>query len=687
MSLNFKEKKSKLWLKIALFALAIAIIIVCFPRQSRFNYSFSVGKPWHYELVTAAFDFPVYKDARQLQAEQDSVLRFFTPYFRCNETMLNTKLAQLDQSGSLLLSMAAPYRQYIRQLLTYVYGKGIMQTDDYDKIQKQQVHAVAVVKNNVATETPLSTLFTVKTAYEYILSHAPARLSIRTLQSCNLNNFLSENLTYDEAVSNQVKADLLRNVSQTTGLVQAGERIIDKGDLVTDSSYRVLTSLKIATNKMQGDTTKSWIVLLGEGLMVTALMSLLFLYMYLFRRREIFPRFKNILFIVMMIVIMVCGAFAIIAYTSLNIYWVPFALLPVMICTFFDSRSALFAHIITVLLVSFVVRSSPFEFVVLQIMAGMTVISSLRDLTQRSQLVQTAALIFLTYSVGYLGITLVVERGFDKIIWQKFLLFGINSVLLLFAYAFIYIVEKTFGFLSNVSLIELSNINSPLMVRFSELAPGTFQHSLQVSNLATEAAHKIQANTLLVRTGALYHDIGKMTTPSYFTENQMGGINPLESLPDEEAAKIVINHVTEGVRIATKNNLPWQIVQFIKMHHGKSKVKYFYQRYCRRFPDKSPNEEAFTYPGPSPRTKETALLMMADAVEAASRSLNTYSEESISCLVESIIQTQIAEGSFRDAPITLRDIESVKSVFKDKLRNIYHSRIVYPEAHQDKPNV
>lgn len=682
MNLNFEESKKKVWLKIALFLLAIALIVEFFPRQNRFNYTFSVGRPWHYELITAAFDFPVYKDAKLLKAEQDSVLRQYTPYFRFNSSLFATKMAEMDRSGSLVLSMATPYRQYIRKQFEYVYNKGIMRTEDFDKMQKEHVQMVAVVKNNVATQVSLAEMFTVKTAYEYIVAHATDGLSSRALQSCNLNAYLTDNLVYDASVSEQVKSDLLRTVSQTEGIVQAGERIIDKGDIVTESSYRVLTSLQTAMNKVQGETTQSWIVLLGEILIVTGLMTLLFLYMFLFRRREIFARFKNMLFIVMMIALIVGCAFAVISFTSFSIYLVPFALLPVMICTFFDSRSALFAHIITIMMVSFVVRSSQFEFVVLQIAVGMTVITSLRDLTQRSQLVQTAGLIFVTYSVGYLGISLVQDHNFDKILWVRFLLFGINALLLLFAYAFIYVVEKSFGFLSNVTLIELSNINSPLMVRFSEQAPGTFQHSLQVSNLATEAAQKINANTLLVRTGALYHDIGKMAAPSYFTENQVGGVNPLESLPDEAAAKIVINHVTEGVKIATKNNLPRQIIQFIRMHHGQGKVRYFYQRFCSQFPAATPNDEAFTYPGPNPRTKETALLMMADAVEAASRSLTEYTEESISCLVERIVQTQINEGAFRDAPITLRDIETVKAVFKDKLRNIYHSRIVYPVTPQ-----
>jgi putative nucleotidyltransferase with HDIG domain len=680
MNLNFREKKSKTWIKIGLFLLAIAIIVELFPHENRFNYHYSVGKPWHYEMMTAAFDFPIYKDVRQLQAEQDSALRQYTPFFRFNDKIQEEKLQALTRKGSILLSLPDAYRRYIHEQLTYVYGKGIMGVDDYNSMLKQRIATVALVRNNVAVNVPFPDVFNVKSAYQYILSHAGNLLNSRTLQTCNLNNYLAENLTFDQVVSGKARQDVLSSVSLTSGLVQTGERIIDRGDIVSDSTYRVLNSLGIATSQLQGGQSKSWLVLFGEVLMVAALMALLFLYVFLFRRREIFGRFKNVLFILMMIVAMIGASFGVIAYTSLSVYVVPFALLPVMICTFFDSRSALFAHIITILVVSFVVRSSPFEFIVLQIMAGMTVISSLRDLTQRSQLVQTAGLIFITYCVGYLGISLMLDHNLDKIIWKKFLLFGINSLSLLFAYAFIYIVEKTFGFLSNVTLIELSNVNNPLLVQFSEQAPGTFQHSLQVSNLATEAAQKIDANSLLVRTGALYHDIGKMVTPSYFTENQMDGVNPLQSMPDAEAAKIVINHVAEGVKLAGKHNLPWQIVQFIKTHHGAGKAKYFYQRFCQNHPGESFNENIFTYPGPKPRTKETAILMMADAVEAASRSLREYSEESISCLVDTIIHHQISEGAFSEAPITLRDIETVKLVFKEKLRNIYHSRIIYPTA-------
>jgi putative nucleotidyltransferase with HDIG domain len=680
MNHNFSDKKWHTGSKVMLFVVAIAVIVAIFPRASRFNYTFSVGKPWHYGLVTASFDFPVYKNAQQLQKEQDSALRAFTPYFRYNDTLVTAEIAQLWKVNGTLLSSSPVYRSYLQRALANVYGNGIMTTDDYQKMKKEQFVTVNVVKQNMATRELLKDIFTVTTAYQYITDHLPASFSKVYFETLNVNNYIAPNLTYDSVASNQIKDDLLRSVSETSGLVQTGERIIDRGDIVTDSSYRVLTSLRAATERQHLNTHQSWLVVLGESLLVTALMSLLFLYIFLFRRREIFARFKNVLFIVMMIVFMVGLAFTVVSFTVLNIYIVPFALLPIIICTFFDARSALYAHIITILLISFVVTSSPLEFVILQIMAGMTVISSLQDLTQRSQLVKTAGLIFVTYSVVYLGITLIQDQTLDKIVWMNFVFFALNTLLLLFAYAFIYLIEKSFGFLSNVTLIELSNVNSDLMVQFSEQAPGTFQHSLQVSNLATEAAQKIHVNSLLVRTGALYHDIGKMANPLYFIENQTNGINPLTEMSDEEAAQIIINHVTDGVRIANKYNLPWQIIQFIRTHHGRSKVRYFYLRCVNCNPDSKVDEKLFTYPGPNPNSKETAVLMMADAVEAASRTLTEYTEEKINDLVDGIVQTQITEGAFQDAPITFRDIETVKTVFKEKLRNMYHHRIVYPKS-------
>ncbi|MGC9151033.1 MAG: HD family phosphohydrolase [Microbacter sp.] len=665
--------------KIVLFVLAIVVMVALFPRGNHFNYHYAVGKPWHYGLVTASFDLPVQKDPLQLQRERDSVLRAYAPYFEMNDTLVHAELKSLRNNDFGHLPDVAGYKHYLEQALIDVYNKGIMKSDDYDKF-KSQYGFVHIIKSKVAVKVFFKDLFTVTSAYEFIVNHLPDGFKKDDFISLNINQYIVPNLRYDSLVSNQTRLNLLRSVSETSGLVQAGERIIDRGDIVTDSAYRVLNSLQLANSNMHETSRQSWLMVGGEALLVTLLMSLLFLYIYLFRRREIFSRFKNVLFIILMIVFMVTLTFLIVSLTSLSIYIIPFALLPIIINTFFDARSALYAHIITVLLISFVVPSSPFVFIILQITAGMTVVSSLQDMTQRSQLVKTAALIFVTYSVVYVAITLIQDQSFGKIQWINFLYFGLNTLLLLFAYAFIYLIEKSFGFLSNVTLIELSNVNSPLLVQFSEQAPGTFQHSLQVSNLATEAAQKINANSLLVRTGALYHDIGKMANPMYFIENQTNGMNPLNELSDEEAAQIIINHVTDGVRIARKYKLPWQIIQFIRTHHGRSKVKYFYMRCLKCNPNSTVDERIFTYPGPTPSSKEMAVLMMADAVEASSRTLSEYTDESIGILVDNIIRDQMVEGAFQDAPITFKDIETVKSVFKEKLRNMYHHRIVYPSS-------
>jgi putative nucleotidyltransferase with HDIG domain len=416
-------------------------------------------------------------------------------------------------------------------------------------------------------------------------------------------------------------------------------------------------------------------------MIIVILYSLLFAYFFLFRQR-ILESIRATLFMFLMIVGML-GLLALVTqYLELTEYIVPFAMLPLVVRVFFDSRTALYVHIITILLAAQMVPDAT-EFVFLQIIVGMVAVSSLKDMNSRSQLVQPALMIFAVYSIAFVGMELA--RGVDVVDldWTKIFVFGLNAIALLFAYGLIFIIEKLFGFLSEVTLVELSNINSPLLMEFSEKCPGTFQHVLQVSNLAVEVAKKIGANALLVRTGALYHDLGKMVNPMYYTENQTG-MNPLNELPYDEAAQVIISHVQEGVNIAEKWNLPYQIIEFISMHHGCSKVKYFYNSFKNKYPDKEIDEAKFTYPGPLPATKETAILMMSDAVEAASRSLKSYDEESISKLVENVVNGQIADGQFKDSPISFRDVEVAKRVFVEKLQNIYHTRIQYPELKNNK---
>jgi putative nucleotidyltransferase with HDIG domain len=663
--------------KAALILCVIGLIVQFFPTQNKLKYQFEVGKPWSYELVTASFDFPIYKSEQEVNKEREEILKDFTPYYKLDTTVNNFQIKRLF-SDLLKKNGRLPRSQnYLKSKFRSIYSQGIISVGEYNNLAIDARQNISCILPNRVTHTQsVDNVYTPKTAYEEIILNAP-----EDLKSFNLNLYLVENLKYDSATSKMSKNELLKTLSLTSGMVQSGERIIDRGEIVTPSTYLVLRSLKIEYEKRKGSIQQSGIVVVGEITLIFGLICLFFIYIYLFRRR-IFERFGDLLFMSLLIVMIVGLTAFTMHYTSFSYYMVPYALLPIIIRVFYDSRTALFAHIITMLIISFMVDNS-FQFLVLQIVIGMTAVSSLKDMTQRSQLAQTASYIFLVYTAAYLAFEFVTEGDIMKVNLLPILYFAISSVFILFAYLLIYFFEKIFGLVSAITLVELTNMNSDLMMKFAEVAPGTFQHSLQVSNLATEAAKKINANSLLVRTGALYHDIGKMRHPDFFTENQMGGKNPLSDMDFEEASHIVINHVTDGIEIAKRSHLPEQIINFIGTHHGLSKTRFFYNSFINANPDVKPNDAAFTYPGPLPNNKETAILMMADAVEARSRSLPEYTEESINDLVEDMIDSQIADGQFKDAPITFRDVETVKSVFKWKIKNIYHTRIAYPVTKQE----
>lgn len=673
MKLKITQNHLKDIMTIGLFICVIAIITQLFPKENMFKYQFEIGKPWSYELITASFDFPIYKNESEISKERAQLLQNYSPFFKLDTTVTQSQLKKITVDHSKAFEENPKALLFIKQKFKEIYSKGIISGENANQLSKdgkQEIHCIMPDRESVVEN--LSELYTPKSAYEEILKNAP-----EDFKNYNLNIYLIPNLQYDSATSELSKKDLLKGLSLTSGMIQSGERIIDRGEIVTPESYKILNSLKIEYQKRNYSIQQSTLVAVGEIIIISGLILLFFMYLYLFRPR-IYENFGNLIFLSLLILMMVAMASVTIKYTTLNYYMLPFALLPIITRVFFDSRTALFAHIITVLIVSFMVDNS-FQFVLLQITIGMAAVSSLKDMTQRSQLAQTALYIFLCYTAIYVAFEFISEGDLQRVHWKPILHFAISSAFLLFAYVLIYIFEKIFGLISAVTLVELTNINSDLMMKFAEKAPGTFQHTLQVSNLATEAAKKIGANSLLVRTGALYHDIGKMKHPEYFIENQMGGTNPLTEMDFEKASKLVIAHVTDGVEIAKKSHLPEQIINFITTHHGKSKTKYFYNSFVNANPDKTPNEEAYTYPGPLPNSKETAILMMADAVEARSRSLSIYTEESINDAVEQMINAQIADGQFKDAPISFRDVETVKSVFKDKIKNIYHTRIVYPE--------
>lgn len=660
------------------FVIAIVLIGYFFPREGKFRYQFFEGKPWRYELLTAPTDFPIYKTDEEVKAEKDSVVEHFEPYYRVDPTVQDTVIEKLRANYIQNHSQTIPsaYPTYIRNSLTSLYNSGIISAQSLEDLKRDQTERINMVENNTSQPQYVSDLFTVRTAYEFIINNSPQELDKTILQSFNINNYLTENVMYDKAMSDRILDEKLDAVAISNGMVQAGERIVDRGEIIDNRTYNVLRSLKIIHESKSGGTQIQWIQFGGIFGILIAIFLCFWLYLWSFRPKIFYKR-KNVLFLLLNISVFCVLTELCVTYNWFSVYIIPFAIVPIVVRTFFDSRTALFTHLIVILIASMMV-SYPQEFFLMQVIAGMVVTFSLRDLSERSQLIRCAIFILLSYCLCYTCLTLYQEMDFTKLNWVMYLYFGISFILLMFAYILVYMLEKAFGYISTITLVELSNINTPILKKLSETAPGTFQHSLQVSILASEAATKIGANAALVRTGAMYHDIGKMENPAFFTENQKN-FNPHDNLPYEQSAQIIINHVIDGITMAEKAKLPQAITSFIKTHHGRGKVKYFYNSFKNEYPDREIDESLFTYPGPNPFSKETAVLMMADAVEASSRSLKDYTEESISTLVNRIIDSQIEDGLMKNTPMTFRDIQTVKQVFIDKLKMMYHTRISYPE--------
>jgi putative nucleotidyltransferase with HDIG domain len=660
--------------------MAILLIAYFFPKEGKFRYQYHEGKPWRYGLLTAPFDFPIYKTPEEAKHEQDSIMRFYKPYFRLNSDVEREQLGRLKAASSTGKSHLH-YRQYVENILKEIYEAGIISLENQQFLEKEKYDSFWEVKNSEANAADVKNLYTVRTAYARVMENCPGYLNRDTLSDMNINNFIVENLVYDASMSAGVKEEFRRQISLSKGMVQAGQRIVDQGVIIENETFNILNSLRtVYQNRMGTSQRQNWIWL-GIFILVAGIYACFFMYLYFFRQR-FYARRKDSAFLLSMITLFVLLTEMAITYGLFNVYIIPYVIVPIVVCTFFDTRTALFTHI-TMILLCAMIAPFPSEFMLLQIIAGMTAIFGLKDLTERSQLIRCSCFVLLSYMLLYTGLTLFQEGNIARIRWQMFIYFGINFIFLMFTYTLVYFIEKAFGYISNVSLVELSNINHPLLRKLSEVAPGTFQHSLQVSILAMEAAAKVNANMQLTRTGALYHDIGKISNPTYFTENQTGGFNPHAGLSFEESAKIIIGHVTEGERLAHVHGLPRQIVQFIQTHHGHGKAKYFYNSFKNKFPDAPVDEKIFSYPGPNPFSRETAILMMADSVEAASRSLKEYTDESIHELINRIIDGQFNDGLLKNAPITFKELEKIKTVFNEKLRTFYHTRISYPELKKE----
>ena len=668
------------------FVLAVLLVITVFPQRGQFQFSFNEGRPWQYDVVLIApFDFPIYKSQEQLRAERDSILTYHLPYFTIDESVQTRALAEFDAataSEGRLSELDTEYRMYIRGKLIEIYVAGIMNLEEYDRVMVSASQQLRIRTGNIARVERAARFFTIRSAYELIINNSPVDFDMDILRHAYINEFIRENVFFDEAMTERARESLLAQVAISSGMVQQGERIIGHGEIVTPHIFNILSSLRQVTEERTGGGERGIWIWVGKLLLIGLMFGAMYMYLVFFRP-EAYRNARAVMFLLSLPTFFVVLTAITMRFELFSVYIIPYAIVAILLRSFMDSTTSLFVSIITIILCSLMV-ASPYEFIVIQLSVIMLSVFILKKLSERYQLIRSSFLILGVYVFVYIGIVMYQEGSILAVDPIRLLFFLINFIFVMFSYSIIYLVEKAFGFVSDVSLVELSNTNKPLLKELSEVAPGTFQHSLQVSNLGMAAAEKIGANASLIRTGALYHDIGKIKNPAFFTENQHPGANPHDGLPFDESARIIISHVTDGVKIAKKHRLPQQIIDFIETHHGNGMPKYFYIKWKNENPDKEVNDADFRYPGQNPFTKETAIMMMADAVEAASRSLPVYTEDTIRDLVDKIIDGQLADGHFKDAPITFRDIQMIKDVFVEKLKTVYHSRIAYPELKKEE---
>lgn len=657
---------------------SVVTLIYFLPRESKFGYVYELNKPWHYPQLIASYDFVIYKTDDEVKRERDSVVRQFVPYYRVDSLVAEKQIAALrkDFYAGKFRGIPVYYLPRLVENLRQIYARGILDVSDYEGFLKGDSHVLRLIRGQEATTGEVENFFTIRTAYDYLLNRDKDALSQEALRECNLNDYLAVNVKNDTAKNRLELQSELSQVSDNIGMVQSGQLVIDRGQIVNAEHVRILNSLKKESEQRMDPSRGYWFIFAGQVIFVILLISLLFTYLKLFRR-DYFSSPHSVLLLFSFVTVFPVITYLMMAHHFYSVYLVPYALIPIFVRIFMDSRTS-FMAVVTSSLLSALSLHSPFEFVLWQIVTGATVIYSLRELTERSQLLRTVLAVVVVGLVISIGYDLSQGLNGDAFDRSRIVYMIIGGILLLFAYPLMYFVEKLFGFTSSVTLVELTNTNNPILRKMSKVAQGTFNHSMQVSNLAAEVADKIGAKAQLARTGALYHDIGKVLNPAFFTENQ-SGVNPHDTISEERSAQIIINHVTDGLRLAEKYHLPQVIKEFIRTHHGTGLVKYFYIQYCNKHVGETVDEEAFRYPGPNPQTREQAVVMMCDSVEAASRSLKEYTEESITQLVNRIVDSQLAEGHFKECPITFRDIADAKRTLIDSLKTIYHTRISYPE--------
>jgi putative nucleotidyltransferase with HDIG domain len=680
----FNNTEENYWRNLAtktvLVCITVAIIVWFLPRNEGRMYRYDVGKPWMYGSVIAKFDFPIYKTDEAIKHEQDSLLKHFQPYYSLNPLIEKKQVERfLHDYEQGINGLPKEYVGIVARQMQEIYQMGIINTNEYNNIFKDSTSMIRFVSGKNAKSLKVSSFYSTIAAYEHIFANEKLAAQRAILSRCNLNNYIEANIVYDKEKSDAEKNDLLSSIPLASGMVMSGQKIIDRGEIVNDYTCRVLNSFDKEMKRRSSTQDEIITTFIGQILFVLILVMMFTSYLTLFRK-DYFEKPRSITMLYTMITLFPILVSMMMKHNFFSVYIIPFAMAAIFVRVFMDSRTAFITHVTMILICAAAVKYQ-YEFIIVQLASGLVAIYSLRELSKRSQIFITAILVTISSCIVYLALQLMQDNQVFNIDPSMYTYFIINGIFLLLSYPMMYLIEKMFGFISNVTLFELSNTNKGLLRNLSEIAPGTFQHSITVGNLAAEIANRIHANSLLVRTGALYHDIGKMTNPVFFTENQ-AGVNPHDQLSDLESAQIIISHVTEGLKLAEKFNLPGIIKDFISTHHGNGLTKFFYINYCNEHPDEKVDKEQFQYPGPNPFTREQAILMMADTVEAASRSLKEYTEESISALTNKLIDSQVAGGFFRECPITFRDIALAKSVLIERLKSIYHTRISYPHLNK-----
>ncbi|NCC72540.1 MAG: HDIG domain-containing protein [Sphingobacteriia bacterium] len=673
--------------KIVLFLISLVVLVSFFPEEGKFKYEYTRGRPWPHQDLIAPFDFAILKSAEEIEKEKQDVIMSTEIYFDFQpEVMLNKQKTFTEKFRKAWLTKYSPEQNDKEKkaatekaglsILSKLYTRGIIQlVPQVDA--KPDDFPINLIISQIAEKAVLSDFYTIQSAYTEMIRQLNNSDNIdKDLLLRLLEDAITHNVTFNERMTTAELQKRMEQISLTRGMVQEGERIISKGEVLTPIKFQILESLRQEYESRRGVDTNYILILFGQIILVMLSLLVLVFFLYFFRK-DVLDDNKKVVLILLTIILMVFATSIALNTGQEYIFLVPLCIVPIIIRVFFDTRLALYVFIITIILIGFLVPNS-FQFVFMQLISGIITIFSIVSLQRRSQFLFTSLVIFISYSLIYTGLNLIQEGSFDGIKTINYAMFSGSALLILLAYPLIYLFEKLFGLVTDVTLLELSDTNSKLLRELSMKAPGSFQHSLQVANLAEECIYVIGGNALLTRTGALYHDIGKMDNPLYFIENQVTGVNPHDELTFEESAGIIIDHVINGIEKARKAKLPDQIIDFIRTHHGTRKVEYFYLMHQKDNPDEAIDERQFTYPGPIPFSKETSVVMMADSVEAASRSLKLIDEKTISNLVETIINKQVETGQFSNSNITLRDITMTKKILKRKLMNIYHIRIEYP---------